>query len=35
MVGSEKFASYVAEIWADLRQEASKGLKEAEAAAAH
>jgi NitT/TauT family transport system ATP-binding protein len=35
MVGSEKFASYVAEIWADLRQEASKGLKETEAAAAH
>ena len=35
MVGSEKFAAYVAEIWADLRQEASKGLKETEAAAAH
>ena len=35
MIGSEKFSAYVAEIWADLRQEASKGLKETEAAAAH
>jgi hypothetical protein len=35
MMGSEKFSSDVAEIWADLRTEASKGLKESEAAAAH
>jgi NitT/TauT family transport system ATP-binding protein len=34
MMGTEKFAKYVAEIWADLREEASRGLQEAEAAAA-
>lgn len=33
MMGTEKFGRYVAEIWADLREEASKGLKEMEAAA--
>ncbi|MDB5543282.1 MAG: nitrate transporter ATP-binding protein [Hyphomicrobiales bacterium] len=33
MMGSEKFASYVAVIWRDLREEASKGLQESEAAA--
>jgi NitT/TauT family transport system ATP-binding protein len=33
MMGQEKFASYVAEIWRDLREEASKGLRETEAAA--
>jgi NitT/TauT family transport system ATP-binding protein len=33
MIGSEKFAGYVAEIWRDLREEASKGLMDAEAAA--
>jgi NitT/TauT family transport system ATP-binding protein len=33
MMGSEKFAGYVAEIWRDLREEASKGLRETEAAA--
>jgi NitT/TauT family transport system ATP-binding protein len=32
MMGSERFAGYVAEIWRDLREEASKGLKEMEAA---
>ena len=35
MIGSQDFADYVAEIWRDLREEASKGLKETEAAAAH
>jgi NitT/TauT family transport system ATP-binding protein len=33
MMGSEKFGHYVAEIWQDLREEASKGLRETEAAA--
>ncbi|MDB5509584.1 MAG: nitrate transporter ATP-binding protein [Hyphomicrobiales bacterium] len=33
MMGSEKFAKYVAEVWNDLREEASKGLRESEAAA--
>ena len=33
MMGTEKFGRYVAEIWHDLREEASKGLQESEAAA--
>ncbi len=33
MMGSEAFGRYVAEIWQDLREEASKGLHDAEAAA--
>jgi NitT/TauT family transport system ATP-binding protein len=33
IVGSDAFGHYVAEIWSDLREEASKGLVEAEARA--
>ena len=32
IVGTERFAHYVAEIWSDLREEASRGMREAEAA---
>ena len=35
IIGSEQFGRYVATIWADLREEASKGLTESEAAVAH
>ncbi len=35
VVGSEAFGRYVAQIWADLREEASRGLQEAEARALH
>lgn len=31
VIGSEKFGRYVAEIWSDLRDEASRGMSEAEA----
>jgi NitT/TauT family transport system ATP-binding protein len=34
IIGSEQFGRYVAAIWADLREEASKGLSESEAAVA-
>ena len=35
IVGSEAFGRYVAQIWSDLREEASRGLKDAEANALH
>ena len=35
VVGSEAFGRYVAQIWADLREEASRGLQEAEARVLH
>jgi NitT/TauT family transport system ATP-binding protein len=35
IVGSEAFGRYVAQIWNDLREEASRGLKDAEANALH
>jgi NitT/TauT family transport system ATP-binding protein len=31
LVGSEAFGRYVAEIWNDLREETSRGMREAEA----
>ena len=31
IVGSDAFGHYVAQIWSDLREEASKGLQEDEA----
>ena len=34
IVGTEAFGRYVAEIWGDLREEASRGMREAEAGAA-
>jgi NitT/TauT family transport system ATP-binding protein len=34
IIGSDKFGRYVAAVWADLREEASKGLSESEAAVA-
>ncbi len=34
IIGSDQFGRYVAAIWADLREEASKGLSESEAAVA-
>jgi NitT/TauT family transport system ATP-binding protein len=34
IIGSEQFGRYVAAIWSDLREEASKGLSETEAAVA-
>jgi NitT/TauT family transport system ATP-binding protein len=34
IIGSEQFGRYVATIWSDLREEASKGLTESEAAVA-
>ncbi|MDB5593959.1 MAG: nitrate transporter ATP-binding protein [Hyphomicrobiales bacterium] len=33
MMGSDAFAHFVAQIWTDLREEASKGLRDSEAAA--
>ena len=33
IVGSDAFGHYVAQIWSDLREEASKGLKDDEARA--
>jgi NitT/TauT family transport system ATP-binding protein len=33
IVGSDAFGHYVAQIWADLREEASRGLAESEAQA--
>jgi NitT/TauT family transport system ATP-binding protein len=35
IVGSEAFGRYVAQIWADLREEASRGMKDEEAHALH
>src|ERR1700693_5891161 len=35
IIGSDQFGRYVATIWADLREEASKGLSESEAAVAN
>ena len=35
IVGSEAFGRYVAQIWNDLREEASRGMKDAEANALH
>ncbi|HEY6831564.1 MAG TPA: ABC transporter ATP-binding protein [Pseudolabrys sp.] len=35
IVGSEAFGRYVAEIWADLREEASRGMRDEEAHALH
>jgi NitT/TauT family transport system ATP-binding protein len=35
IVSSEAFGRYVAQIWADLREEASRGLSEAESHALH
>ncbi len=35
IVGSEAFGRYVAQVWSDLREEASRGLKDAEANALH
>ena len=35
IVGSEAFGRYVAEIWSDLREEASRGMKDEEAHALH
>jgi NitT/TauT family transport system ATP-binding protein len=35
IVGSEAFGRYVAQIWADLREEASRGMKDEEAYALH
>ena len=35
IVGSEAFGRYVAEIWSDLREEASRGMKDAEQSALH
>ena len=35
IVGSEAFGRYVAQIWNDLREEASRGLQDAEAHARH
>ena len=35
IVGSEAFGRYAAEIWADLREEASRGMKDEEAHALH
>ena len=35
IVGSEAFGRYVAQIWSDLREEASRGMKDAEAHALH
>jgi NitT/TauT family transport system ATP-binding protein len=35
VVGSEAFGRYVAQIWSDLREEASRGMNEAEARARH
>ncbi len=35
IVSSEAFGRYVAQIWADLREEASRGMSEAEARALH
>jgi NitT/TauT family transport system ATP-binding protein len=35
IVGSEAFGRYVAEIWADLREEASRGMKDEEQHALH
>jgi len=35
VVGSEAFGRYVAQIWADLREEASRGLQESEARVLH
>ena len=34
VVGSEAFSRYVAAVWADLREEARRGMEESEAAAA-
>jgi NitT/TauT family transport system ATP-binding protein len=34
IIGSDQFGRYVATIWADLREEASKGLADSEAAVA-
>jgi NitT/TauT family transport system ATP-binding protein len=33
IVGSDAFGHYVAQVWADLREEATRGLEEAEARA--
>jgi NitT/TauT family transport system ATP-binding protein len=35
IVGSEAFGRYVAQIWSDLREEASRGMKDAESHALH
>ncbi len=35
IVGSEAFGRYVAQIWNDLREEASRGMKDAESHALH
>ena len=35
IVGSEAFGRYVAQIWNDLREEASRGMKDAEQSALH
>src|SRR5450830_1520061 len=35
MMGSEKFARFVAEIWSDLREEATRGMRDAESHALH
>jgi NitT/TauT family transport system ATP-binding protein len=35
IVGSEAFGRYVAEIWSDLREEASRGMKDEEAHVLH
>ena len=35
IVGSEAFGRYVAQIWSDLREEASRGLKDEEAHMLH
>ncbi len=35
IVGSEAFGRYVAQIWSDLREEASRGMKDAESQALH
>jgi len=35
IVSSEAFGRYVAQIWNDLREEASRGIKDAEQSALH
>jgi NitT/TauT family transport system ATP-binding protein len=35
IVGSEGFGRYVAQIWSDLREEASRGMRDEEAHALH
>jgi NitT/TauT family transport system ATP-binding protein len=35
IVGSDTFGRYVAEIWNDLREEASRGMKDEESHALH